>query len=403
MLWKIRTENRSAPRDGKTSEGCKQPLGKVCSQVDNHSKEIAAPDSSELDEPLRRCIGFTPALASQIRLFPSRSTDKAAIEYASGNRRITITARKPGELPAGKIPRLILLWITGEIQRNSDSVDVASRTVYAGASFKGFLERLGMPYKGSARNKVLEQMERFASTTLDFQEFGGVGGNVHKNNGFRVADAYLLSFGSRDVQDDSLLPNFITLSPGMWDQLKDFPVPVDLGMIARLGKSALALDVYMWATYRVNELKQPVHLTWRQLYDQFNAGETAEMKNFRLRFRGAVADVVRVYPDLRIDVSSSKQVVLYPSVPSVLTREMKGKDKSARVTASRASSRVRKDAWFTVATEYGRGRVFGSLEAFTTVQAQQHLVGVVPLARTCPVCAFDGRNEEFHGSLAGGR
>ncbi|MDN6683380.1 MAG: hypothetical protein L0K89_01425, partial [Bifidobacterium crudilactis] len=403
MLWKIRTENRSALRDVQASEGGKQPLGKVCSQVNKHSKKINAPNSSELDEPSSSRIGFAPNMMVKVRPFPTRSTNRAAIEYVNGPYRLTITARAPGELPAGKIPRLILIWLAREIQRDGEDVDSVTRTVYAGASFKGFLDRLGMPYKGTARTKVMEQMERLASAAFRYLDLSEEMGDRHKGENFFVADAYALTFGSRAVQDESLFPNFITLSWQMWKMLTDYPIPVDLNMVAKMGKSALALDVYTWATYRVNEMKQPLHLTWQQLYEQFSAGEIAELKKFRQRFRGAVADVVRVYPDLHIDVSSSKQVVLYPSVPSILTREMKAKPLSGRVTAPKVSSKARGDTWVTVSTEYGRGRVFGSLEAFTTVQAQQHLSGVVPLGRACPVCAFDARNEEFHGSLAGGR
>ena len=367
-----------------------------------HSKEVNVSRSGELKAADGQNIGFNPRIASQIRLFPSRSIKQSFVEYTNGKIKVIISANKPGELPSGKIPRLLLLWLASEIQQNSDSVDRATRTVYAGSSFRGFIERLGMSYGSSTRQRVLNQLQRFASVTFDFQiATGSRVKSVHADR-FLVAEAYNITFPRGEVQDDSLFPNFITLSERMWDELKNYPVPVDLNMIAKLGKSTLALDVYLWVTYRVNELHHPAHLTWQQLHDQFNAGESASMTLFRQRFRSAVADVVRVYPDLNIDVSSSKQMVLYPSVPSILTREMRGKGKPALTAAAKVSSRVRGDAWFTVATEYGRGRVFGSLQRFSTVQAQQHLCGVVPLDKACPVCAYSDRNVSGHGSAEGG-
>ena len=44
----------------------------------------------------------------------------------------------------------------------------------------------------------------------------------------------------------------------------------------------------------------------------------------------------------------------------------------------------------------GKGEVYGSLDAFSTTDAQMHLDGSVSPSE-CPVCAFDERNHEKHG------
>lgn len=49
---------------------------------------------------------------------------------------------------------------------------------------------------------------------------------------FSIAEDYHITFPKGDVQDDLLSQNFISLSPGMWDQLKEFPAPVDSDMVA---------------------------------------------------------------------------------------------------------------------------------------------------------------------------
>jgi hypothetical protein len=51
--------------------------------------------------------------------------------------------------------------------------------------------------------------------------------------------------------------------------------------------------------------------------------------------------------------------------------------------------------WFAVTASTGRGEVYGSLDMFSTTDAQMHLDGSVSPSE-CPVCAFDERNQQKH-------
>lgn len=92
----------------------------------------------------------------------------------------------------------------------------------------------------------------------------------------------------------------IQFTDEMWAELAKPSVPLSMDIISRLGKSARALDVYIWLTYRTYRLDHVAYVSWRQLYDQFE-GTGLPLKDFRRRFKQALSNVLEAAPNLKAE------------------------------------------------------------------------------------------------------
>ena len=67
-------------------------------------------------------------------------------------------------------------------------------------------------------------------------------------------------------------------------------------------KSALAIDIYMWSTYKYSYTKEPTVITWDQLQTQFGsdyADDAQGKRNFRKKFEKELKKVQSVFPEAR--------------------------------------------------------------------------------------------------------
>jgi len=92
-------------------------------------------------------------------------------------------------------------------------------------------------------------------------------------------------------------------------------VPVDLRAIRQLQRSPLAIDLYVWLTYRMSYLKKPARVPWEGLQAQFGP-DNARPWDFRRKALGPLNAVLQVYPTVRVDQDNSG-LRLYPSPPHV--------------------------------------------------------------------------------------
>jgi hypothetical protein len=107
-----------------------------------------------------------------------------------------------------------------------------------------------------------------------------------------------------------------------YQQVIERPVPVDMPAIRQLKRSPLALDIYVWATWRVSYLKQPSMIRWETLRWSLGAGYANTPKGrsqFRSKMLSALRKVIQVYPDLRA-VALEEGLLLKPSKTHVSRR-----------------------------------------------------------------------------------
>lgn len=108
------------------------------------------------------------------------------------------------------------------------------------------------------------------------------------------------------------------MGQGFFDEITSSAVPVDLRAIGYLKRSPLAVDLYVWLTYRMSYLKKPTLVPWEGLQAQFGA-DYGRPRDFRRRASTHLMKVLRVYPAVRVSHTDAG-LRLYPSPPHVAQR-----------------------------------------------------------------------------------
>jgi hypothetical protein len=106
----------------------------------------------------------------------------------------------------------------------------------------------------------------------------------------------------------------IKLSDPFFQHLTEHAVPLSEEAISRLKHSSLALDLYVWLTYRLHPLKKETTVPWHALSDHFGAESNHRLLAYRLK--EVLKDVVAVYPEADVE-PTNRGLLLRPSKPSV--------------------------------------------------------------------------------------
>jgi hypothetical protein len=203
--------------------------------------------------------------------------------------------------PYGTLPRLLLFWITTEALRTRN------RILYPGDTVAGFMRELGLdPTRGGPRSdahRLRDQMTRLFHATISFEINNGnavVGSTEHLN--MPVVDRSKTWWDFRAPAQDVLFKSVIELGERFYEAIIAAPVPIDMRALRAIKGSALALDLYAWATYRAftaTQTGKPAFVSWQLLMGQFGA-DYSTTADFRKKAKAALVAIRKVYPSLKI-------------------------------------------------------------------------------------------------------
>lgn len=263
-------------------------------------------------------LGYMARVLVQATM-PHSKPDTNEYVRRNGNLTVAMTAVSEIGLPYGSYPRLLLAWLTTE------AFLTKSPTLYLGESLSAFMGKLGLLPTGGRWGtipRLKEQADRlFGSSVVAYETHDDLGGRVRsRGSRISVADDWDLWWRPRCASDTSagqvsLFRSWVKLSDKFFNQVVDRPVPIDLRAISALKKSPLALDLYVWLTYRMSYLKRPTEIRWEFLAMQFGAdyAEGAHgRRNFKAKLVGALRKVELVYSALRV-CEGEHGLVLLPS------------------------------------------------------------------------------------------
>lgn len=208
------------------------------------------------------------------------------------------------KLPYGTIPRLLMLHICTE------ATSTQKQTIDMNRSMTQFLrDDLLICTNGGPRGGMTAfkgQMNSVAATpiTIGLNYLTGKGGRGATT--FKPTPAIV----EYRVWDEKSLVNRVPwnteviLSDSFFGSLITHSVPLDFRAIQALRKSPLSLDIYFTLAYRLHDIApgKVESPTWSQLREQFGM-EGYELKIFKYRFLGYLKDVLRFYPDAKIEVT----------------------------------------------------------------------------------------------------
>jgi hypothetical protein len=204
--------------------------------------------------------------------------------------------------PYGTVPRLLLFWITTEALRTR------SRILRPGDTVNEFMRELGLsPATGGGKrgdaHRLRDQMERLFHATISFEILNGdaiAGSTEHLN--MPVVDRSKTWWDFRTPAQGTLFESVIELGERFYEAITAKPVPVNMRALRAIKSSALALDLYAWATYRAftaTQTGKAAFVTWDQLMGQFGAGYT-RTDHFSAAAKAALKKIQVVYPGLKL-------------------------------------------------------------------------------------------------------
>ena len=294
-------------------------------------------DSRQLSNSLHD-RGFVSRVASQVSL-PYRRTNERQIVRHNGDLTVTFTAQG-GEMPYGKWPRLFDAYLATMVTSKDPSYDPSRRRLYLGGTWRSFMKRLGANVGGSQLKVIKQQMENWFKTSYMVER---VNDAESQGIAFQVGEGWRIDWLKDEPQDDVLpgFDNWVEFGERFIEKVVcDNPVPVSLEALSKLGKSPMALDVYLWVNRRMSYLREPQLVPWQLLYQQF--GSSNVMRSFKQSFKKAVDRVHEAYPAVNITVSNERGVTLFPSrtaVPTTMqTRAAEVMAKQSRERSEQAST-----------------------------------------------------------------
>lgn len=227
----------------------------------------------------------------------------------NGGYSLTMWSPKDIGLPYGTVPRLLLAWITTETVRTKE------RVLVLGDSLSQFMRELGLTPTGGERGDITRlraQMKRLFSCSISC--------NYHSKDrdaglGFRIAKGFDLWWHPQNTGQAGLWQSTLTLSEEFYEEILSAPIPIDIRALKALKRSPMALDLYMWLTFRTSYLKASTTITWGQLQNQFGS-DYGRARAFKESFKEALRKVQLVYPGAKISTTDIG-IMLQPGSTSV--------------------------------------------------------------------------------------
>jgi hypothetical protein len=226
---------------------------------------------------------------------------------------------KPIGYPYGSLPRLLLFWM------NTEAVRTGKRRLDLGDTFSGFIRELGLDSsRGGPRSdyrRLREQMTRLFSSAITFRrhmESDGIERDKRMN--MSVTSESELWWDPKRPDQIALWGSWLELGEKFFQAITTSPVPTDLRALRALKQSPLALDLYIWATYKaftVARTGKSQFVPWIALKRQFGC-DYKQTRDFKLKAIAALEKIQAVYPGLKLQDADGGIVVLASSRPAVL-------------------------------------------------------------------------------------
>ena len=246
-------------------------------------------------------LGFMARAMVQATL-PHRKIEGNEFTRVNGSYSMTIMAPSVIGLPYGTVPRLLLAWLTTE------AVKTQHRELELGDSLSGFMRELGIVPTGGrwgSITRLKDQTRRLFSSSITAIYEKGAGFAVINQT---VTDRAALWWDAKAPEQAGLWRSTVTLSENFFNEVIDRPVPIDMRAIKALKKSPMALDIYIWLTYRASYLKRPTVIPWASLALQFGS-DYSRLRDFKQAFIDELKKVVLVYVRVQIEVTELGLVV----------------------------------------------------------------------------------------------
>jgi hypothetical protein len=262
--------------------------------------------------PLVDDIGYMANFTVHSNLPYRELKDVNEFTRKANNFTLSVIAPRHIGLPYGVLPRIFIPWATTE------AVETKSPILRLGRSRSDFMQKLGMTPTGGKNgsiNRFTDMMMRISAATFSV--------SYDKGKSWKFRQTSIVINADFIFDDSEPWNSSVELHPTFFNNAVDRPVPIRwsiLNVLRRELKSSLAIDLYIWATYRVFQLERPLPVSFDKLRMQLGA-HYADTKQGKYSFQKDVtemfAKVCGIYQGLRVEVEHGRGVTLLPSPTSV--------------------------------------------------------------------------------------
>lgn len=237
---------------------------------------------------------------------PHSAIDGAVFKRKSNTHTLTILNDPDIGLPYGKLPRVITAFLCTEAKLRKEP------RIYLGRSQAEFATKLGLSTGGGSRGDITrlkDQCKRLFTSHITL--VGAPGAEFHWRN-VNISNQGMLLWNPHDAHDANPWQSWLELSQPFYDECIDHAVPIEMDIIHKL-RSPLAIDIYIWLTYRYNSISKPTPVTWRQLKWQFGANyaDTDQgLAAFTYNFKKQLRAVHAAYPAAKFMLSPTNFTLL---------------------------------------------------------------------------------------------
>jgi hypothetical protein len=226
------------------------------------------------------------------------STDFADITVQSGTIKRDDGTTIHAGVPYGSYARIALIAL------QSEALEQGSRDIELGDTAYDALKRLGLPDGGKVADMALAQLEKLARCHVSFR----IGTDL---KGLEINERLVEAF--QYDTDGRMFIKRIRLSPAFFEGLRRHPVAIDRAAVQRIRNSPVALDVYLWLSYRLPVLERETPISWAALHKQFGHG-IGVMRFFKRPFAENLEMARSIYPTANFSLTQAG-IVLRPSPP----------------------------------------------------------------------------------------
>lgn len=273
--------------------------------------------SMEIEEKNAKATGDLGFIATAMiyASLPHSEVEGAVFKRRNGAHTLTILNDPDIGLPYGKIPRIITAFLCTEAKRHAET---RGREIHLGHSQKEFMQKLGLRSTGGERgdiSRVRDQAKRLFTSNISLT--GEPGAQFHWES-VRITRKGMMLWNPQNFEERSRWQSQLLLTEEFFDECISHSVPIDLRVLHKL-RSPLAIDIYVWLTYRYNSIAMPTPVSWKQLQWQFGANYTNTPqgeRDFKANFRKQLRNVLAVYREAKMDVRQDV-LLLLPSPPHV--------------------------------------------------------------------------------------
>ena len=253
-------------------------------------------------------LGFMARAMVQATM-PHKKVDTNEFIRQNGDFTLTMLAPSRLGLPYGSIPRLVLGFLTTE------AVRFKQREIVLGDSMSRFMAELDLAPTGGRWGtipRLRDQMTRLFGCSISCSYTADHAFELENVN---IAERASLWWTPQKPEQAALWESTVTLSDRFFREITENPIPIDFRALKALKRSPMALDVYLWITYRMSYVSRPTAIPWTALQLQFGADYPATAqgrRDFKKSFVKALSKVAVVYPEARLD-TTPYELLLKPS------------------------------------------------------------------------------------------